>query len=122
MSRFRRLVLLDRFLFVTCRLPPHRGRPKGSEFESLARVLGERREECHFLLTARVFIPDHWQAIIFPRFPFTISRVMESINVGSTLRINATRKESGLLWQPRLSDRAVRRVEEYCKGEGPQSL
>jgi REP element-mobilizing transposase RayT len=79
----------------------------------LARVVGERREKYHFLLTAWVFLPDHWHAIIFPRFPLTISRVMESIKVGSTLRINASRRESGLLWQPRFFDRAVRTVKEY---------
>jgi REP element-mobilizing transposase RayT len=48
-----------------------------------------RREKHHFLLTASVFLPDHWHAIFFPRFPVTISRVMESIKVASTLRINA---------------------------------
>jgi REP element-mobilizing transposase RayT len=76
-------------------------------------MVGERREKYHFLLTAWVFLPDHWRAIIFPRFPLTISRVMESIKVGSTLRINAGRKESGLFWQPRFFDRAVRTVKEY---------
>jgi putative transposase len=38
---------------------------------------------------------------------------MESIKVGSTLRINAGRKESGLVWQPRFFDRALRSVKEY---------
>jgi putative transposase len=58
-------------------------------------------------------LPDHWHAIFFPHFPLTISTVVESIKVGSTLRINARRKESGLLWQPRFFDRAVRTVKEY---------
>ena len=38
---------------------------------------------------------------------------MEAIKVGSTLRINTSRKESGLLWQSRFFDRAVRTVKEY---------
>jgi hypothetical protein len=38
---------------------------------------------------------------------------MESIKVGSTLRINVGRKESGLLWQPRFFDRALRSIKEY---------
>ncbi len=38
---------------------------------------------------------------------------MESIKVGSTLRLDAGRKESGLLWQPRFFDRVVRTVKEY---------
>jgi putative transposase len=113
MSRLRRLVLSDRFFFITCRLLAHRRRLGEPEFERLARVVGERREKYHFLLTAWVFLPDHWHAILFPRFPVTISRVIEAIKVGSTLRINADRKESGLLWQPRFFDRALRSVKEY---------
>jgi len=35
------------------------------------------------------------------------------IKVGSTLRINAGRKESGLLWQPRFFDRPARTIKEY---------
>jgi REP element-mobilizing transposase RayT len=75
----RRLVLFGRFSFITRRLQPHRRMVEESEFERLAGVLRERREKHHFLLTAWVFLPDHWHAIIFPRFPVTISRVMESI-------------------------------------------
>jgi putative transposase len=108
MSRLRRLVVSDRFFFVTCRLLARRGKLQGSEFERLARVVRERREKYHFLLTAWVFLPDHWHAIIFPRYPLTISRAMESIKVGSTHRINSGRRESGLLSQPRFFDRAVR--------------
>ncbi len=83
------------------------------EFACLARVIEERRKKHGFLLTAWVFLPDHWHAILFPRFPATISRLMESTKVGSTLRINARRRESGLLWQPRFFDRALRTVKEY---------
>jgi REP element-mobilizing transposase RayT len=113
MSRLRRLVLSDRFFFITCRVLRCRGALEESEFQCLARVVRERREKYHFLLTAWVFLPDHWHAILFPRFPVTISRVMESIKVGSILRINARRNESGLLWQPRFFDRALRTVKEY---------
>ena len=115
MSRLRRLVLSDRFFFVTCRLLPRRARLGEAEFEQLAGVIGERRDEHRFLLTAWVLLPDHWHAIFFPRFPLTISRVMEAIKVGSTLRINAGRKENGLLWQRRFFDRALRTVKEYSE-------
>jgi putative transposase len=113
MSRLRRLVLSDRFFFVSCRLG--RGcEPLGEpEFEQLARVVRERREKHEFLLTAWVFLPDHWHAIISPPYPLTISRVMEAIKVGSTLRINRRRRRKGLLWQPRFFDRALRTVKEY---------
>jgi putative transposase len=113
MSRLRRLLLSDRFFFITCRLLPHRRRLEEPELECLAGVVCERREKHHFLLTAWVFLPNHWHAILFPRFPVTVSRVMESIKVGSTLRINVGRKEPGLLWQPRFFDRALRSVKEY---------
>ena len=113
MSRLRRLVLSDRFFFITCRLLPHRQILEQREFECLARVVSERRAKHGFLLTAWVFLPDHWHAVLYPRFPLTVSRVMESIKVGSTLRINGARKEQGFLWQPRFFDRALRTVREY---------
>jgi REP element-mobilizing transposase RayT len=94
-------------------LLPHRGRLSEHEFELLARVVGERRQKYHFLLAAWVFLPDHWPGIFFPRFPLTVSTVMEAIKVGSTHRLNAGRSESGLLWQPRFFDRALRTVREY---------
>ncbi len=116
MSRLRRLVLSDRFFFIACRLLRRRRMLGEGEFECLARVVGERRETHRFLLTAWVFLPDHWHAILYPRFPLTPSRVMESIKVASTLRLNAGRKESGLLWPPRFFDRALPSVKEYWEG------
>jgi len=52
MSRLRRLVVSNRFFFITCRMLPHRGRLSEEEFELLARVVRERRQKYHFLLTA----------------------------------------------------------------------
>ena len=52
MSRLRRLVVSDRWFFVTCRVLPRRGILSLSEFASLAQVIHERREKHHFLLTA----------------------------------------------------------------------
>jgi len=113
MSRLRRIVLSDRFFFITCRLLPRRGILSSADFGQLAGIIAERRARHGFLLTAWVLLPDHWHAILFPRFPLTISRVMEAIKVGSTLRLNAQRKASGLLWQRRFFDRALRTVKEY---------
>jgi putative transposase len=113
MSRLRRLVVSNRFFFITCRLLPNRGSLSECELELLARVIRQRRQKYHFLLTAWVLLPDHWHAIFFPPFPLTISTVMEAIKVGSTHRLNAGRGESGLRWQPRFFDRAVRTVKEY---------
>jgi REP element-mobilizing transposase RayT len=91
-SRLRRLVLSDRFFFVTCRLLPRRGILSESEFICLARAIHRRRARLGFLLTAWVLLPDHWHPIVFPRHPLTISAVMESIKVSSTKLINRERE------------------------------
>ena len=55
MSRLRRLVVSNRFFFITCRMLPHRGRLSEEEFELLARVVRERRQKYHYLL-----LPGKW--------------------------------------------------------------
>jgi putative transposase len=112
-SRLRRLVLSDRFFFVGCRLAVKRQLLANPDFGCLACVVRERRAKYRFLLTSWVFLPDHWHAIIYPRYPLTIFTAMEAIKVGTTLRVNAGRKESGRLWQSRHFDRALRTVKEY---------
>ena len=79
----------------------------------MAQVIRERREEHGFLLSAWVFLPDHWHAIFYPAHPLTIGRVMESIKDAATKRINRSRREVGRLLQPRFFDRALRTVREY---------
>ena len=113
MSRLRRLVVSDRWFFVTCRLLPRRRMLSPTEFATLAQVIRERRAEHGFLLTAWVFLPDHWHAIFYPRHPLTLSRVMEAIKDAATKRLNRSRREAGMLWQPRFFDRALRTVKEY---------
>ena len=106
-------MLSDRHFFITCRLLPPRRLLAGTEFECHAGVIAERRAKHGFVLTAWLFLPDHWHAIFFPASPLTIALVMESIKVSSTARINAARHESGKLWQPRFFDRVLRTVKEY---------
>ena len=113
MSRLRRLVLCDRYFFISCRIYGLRRNLNETEFTILAEVIRERRKAHRFLLTAWVFLPDHWHAIILPRFPLTISRAVESIKVGATRRINGERGERGVLMQGRFFDRALRTVKEY---------
>ena len=113
MSRLRRFVVSDGWFFITCRLLPRRRILSDSEFAALAEVIDERRAEHGFLLTAWVFLPDHWHAISYPQHPLTISKVMEAIKDGATKRINRRRREVGMLWQPRFFDRALRTVREY---------
>jgi len=95
MSRLRRLVVSDRWFFVACRVLPRRRILSESQFACLARVIQERRGEHDFLLSAWVFLPDHWHAIIYPPYPLAISTVMESINGGATKRINRSPREAG---------------------------
>jgi len=106
-------VLSGRFFFVTCRLLPKRRILSEYEFAGLAEAIQASRKKYGFLLTAWVFLPDHWHAILFPRHPLTISEAMESIKVSSTKRLNRARGELGLLWQNRFFDRALRAVKEY---------
>jgi putative transposase len=113
MSRLRRLVVSDRWFFITCRVLSKRRILCASEFACLARVIDERRRELGFSLSAWVFLPDHWHAIIYPAHPLTICTVMEAIKVGATRRINRSRQERGVLFQPRYFDRALRTVREY---------
>jgi hypothetical protein len=75
MSRLRRLVLADRYFFVTCNLLRTRAVLNEDDFEVLVRVMQARREEHGFLLTAWVFLPDHWHAILGPRYLKGLSRV-----------------------------------------------
>ncbi len=113
MSRLRRLVVSDRYFFVTCNLQRGRNPLDDGDFGVLAHVFEARRAGHGFLLTAWVFLPDHWHAIVGVRHPQTISLILESIKVSSTRQMNTRRKESGRLWQGRFFDRALRTVKEY---------
>jgi REP element-mobilizing transposase RayT len=113
MSRLRRVALTERFFFVTCCLSRTRAPLSTREFKCLADVLRSRRTKFGFLVTAWVFLPDHWHAIPFPKHPLTISAAMNSVKTASTLRINKMRGESRTLWQGRFFDRALRTVKEY---------
>ena len=113
MSRLRRWVVSDAGFFISCRLLPRRRILTPEEFAMLAQMIHERRAEHRFLLTAWVFLPDHWHAIFYPPYPLTISRVMEAIKVGATKIINRSRREVGLLFQPRFFDRALRMVRQH---------
>ena len=108
MSRLRRLVVSDRWFFVTCRVLPRR-HLSDLEFACLAQVIRKRREKHGFLLSAWVFLAGHGHALFYPAQPLTIGRVMESIKDAATKRINSSRHEAGRLLQPRFFDRAQQR-------------
>jgi putative transposase len=115
MSRLRRLVLSDRFFFLTVKLLPKRRLVDESQFTLLARCLSVVRARRQFRLTAWVLLPDHWHVILFPRHPLTISDAMKSIKLSSTNLLSRHRGEAGELWQGRFFDGALRTVKEYAE-------
>jgi len=113
MSRLRRPFLPDRYFFISVRLRRRREKMADADFVLLARVFNRARALHPFLLTAWVFLPDHWHAICAPRHPATISLVVKSVKQSSTTAINRCRSTSGPFWQPRFFVRALRTVKEY---------
>ena len=115
MSRLRRLVLSDRYFFVTCNVRRSRRALGGHDFGRLARSLARRREKDGFTLTAWVLLPDHWHAILYPPHPLAISALLKALKVSSMVAVNRGRRETGELWQGRFFDHALRTVPEYLE-------
>ena len=113
MSRLRRPFLSDCFFFLTVRLLPTRRDMMERDFACLARCLDAARSRRCFLLTAWVFLPNHWRAILFPPYPLTISEAMKSAKLTSTNALGRLRGEAGELGQPRFFDHALRTVHDY---------
>jgi putative transposase len=115
MSRLRRPFLYDRYIFVTVKLLPSRSKMEERDYARLADALVRMRLARRFALTAWVFLPDHWHAIIYPPYPLSIAQAMSAIKVSSMVAINHGRHEKRELWQERFFDRAQRRVKEYAE-------
>ncbi|HTG58536.1 MAG TPA: transposase [Terriglobia bacterium] len=113
MSRLRRPFLSERFFFLTVKLLPSCKNLADGDFACLARCLDAVRCRQRFLVTAWVFLPDHWHAILFPPYPRTISQAMKSVKLASTNALGRLRGEAGELWQPRFFDHALRTVQDY---------
>jgi REP-associated tyrosine transposase len=112
-SNLRRLFLCDRYFFVTVNLRRDRGKLDERDYTQLVATLARMRSRRGFLLTAWVFLPDHWHAIVYPRSPASISQVIKAVKVSSMIAINRVRHEAGELWQGRFFDHALRTVKEY---------
>jgi REP element-mobilizing transposase RayT len=95
MSKLRRPFLFDRYFFVTVRLLPRRIILQEDDFRLLARSLAKMRRKHGFTLTAWVFLPDYWHAIIYPTYPLSISVVFKAIKVSSMIAINVARGTGG---------------------------
>ena len=112
-SKLRRPFLSDRYFFVTVRLLRRRQNLSEPDFTLLAQAFHRARALQPFLLTAWVFLPDHWHAICAPRSPVTISLAVKAIKQSSMIAINRRRAAEGALWQARFFDRALRTAKEY---------
>jgi putative transposase len=113
MSRLRRIAVSDRYFFVTSNLDRSRAFLNDRDFEDLAGAIARARAEQRFWITAWVFLPDHWHAIVvYPRHPLAISSVLKTIKLRATLAINHRTHESGPVWQGRFFDRILRTVKE----------
>lgn len=95
MSRLRRPFLYDRFIFVTVNLLRWRTRLEESDFARLANSLTRMRKKHGLLLTAWVFLPDHWHAIIYPPYPLTLSTVFKSVKTSSMISLNVGGERRG---------------------------
>ncbi len=83
------------------------------DFAPLADAFEASQKQVGFLLTAWVFLPDHWHAILCRRPPIRISDAMQMIKQRSTHAIGAARSGTSRLWQPRFHDHGLRTVREY---------
>ena len=115
MSRLRRPFLYNRYIFVTVKLLPSRYKLEEQDYSRLATTLARMRQKLKFALTAWVFLPDHWHAIIYPPHPLSIAQAMSAIKVSSMVAINHGRHANRGLWQERFFDHALRTVKEYLE-------
>ncbi len=115
MSNVRRLRLADRIFFVTISLRRTLPRFTEQDFPLILEAFDESRRRLGFALCGYVLMPDHWHALIWPRHPLTISRVVQDVKYLSARRINRLRRTEGPLWQHQFWDRIVRHGREFRK-------
>jgi putative transposase len=113
MSNLRRLRVSDRIFFVTVRLRRGSRHFDGSEYPLMIHVLDSSRRRHGFLLGGYVLMPDHWHALIWTRYPLTISKVIHDVKKVSALRLHKNRGTSGPVWQRQFWDRFIRNKKEF---------
>jgi REP-associated tyrosine transposase len=113
MSRVKRLRTGERIFFVTVNLRQSLPLLTAREYPLIVECLEESRRRLGFLLCGYVLMPDHWHALIWPRSPLSISRVIQDIKYVSSRRLNRARGSAGTLWQHQFWDRIVRHAKEF---------
>ena len=113
MSNIHRLKNPDRIFFVNIDLIKDAPHLTETEFSILIEVINKARQRLGFLFCGYVLMPDHWHALIWPRYPLTISRILQDIKSISSRRLNPRRSRLGPLWQHQFWDRFVRDAKEF---------
>ena len=112
-SHVRRLRLSDRIFFLSVNLRPKIKHFTHSEFPLLIDVLAASRQRLKFLLCGYVLMPDHWHALVWPRYPLLISDVLHDVKKVSAGKFHARRGSQGPFWQHQFWDRFVRNEKEF---------
>ena len=113
MSRVHRLRAADRVFFITVNLRRSLAPLTAAEYALILESFQESRRRLGFLLCGYVLMPDHWHGLFWPRYPLSISRLVQDIKYVSSRRLNRHRDSSGSLWQHQFWDRFVRHVKEF---------
>ena len=113
MSHVHRLRTTDRIFFVSVNLRRCVEVFGEEEYPLLIEAVEGARRRLGFLLCGYVLLPDHWHALVWPRYPLTISQVIHDIKAGSARRLHEPRGSEGRLWQHQFWDRFVRHRQEF---------
>ncbi|MGH9328185.1 MAG: REP-associated tyrosine transposase [Terriglobia bacterium] len=113
MSHLHRLRDTDRIFFVTVNLRRVLAPLRRGEYQSLTAVIGASCAKLGFKLYGYVLMPDHWHALLWTRYPLTISRAVQDIKWSSARALNELRGTSGAVWQHQFWDRFVRHAKEF---------
>jgi len=113
MARVHRLRATDRIFFVAVNLRRSLPALGDAEFAAVLASFEESRRRLGFLLCGCVLMPDHWHALLWPRYPLTISRLVQDFKYVSPRRLNRQRRSTRPLWQHQFWDRFVRHAKEF---------
>src|SRR5262245_41824011 len=113
MSNIHRLKSSDKIFFITSNLISGELPFTEVEHSVILETIAKTREQTGFLLCGYVLMPDHWHALIWPRFTVTISKVVQTVKRISSFKLNRLRHRHGSIWQHQFWDRFVRHPQEF---------
>jgi REP element-mobilizing transposase RayT len=112
-SNIHRIRSSDKIFFVTTNLVPGEPPFACSDYAVILATIAKARERLAFFLCGYVLMPDHLHALIWPRFPLTISSVVQNVKRVSSFKLNRLRQGRGSIWQHQFWDRFVRDSQEF---------